>query len=144
MSHPKTPVIHRVYVGRLVEDSAGGFPADRTPTETCFKVSTIITIVKQFDLHSISSFGKRLNDKFLVLWPPSPHDLLRIRVNNRPNVVCNILPLSSLVMKRYSTRSQRFKDILYVDLWSARDAYMKITKREVDEFFQKLKHHFAR
>jgi hypothetical protein len=42
-------------------------------------------------------------------------------------------------MKGYSARSQRFKDISYIDFWSARDAYMEIRKGEVDELFQKLK-----
>ena len=48
MSHPETLVIHRGYAGHSVEDSTGGLPADRTPIETCFKVSTRITSVKQF------------------------------------------------------------------------------------------------
>ncbi len=33
---------------------------------------------KAIHLHPISSFGERLNDKFLVLRPPSPHNLFRI------------------------------------------------------------------
>jgi hypothetical protein len=46
-------------------------------------------------------------------------------------------------MERYSARGQRFKDISYVEFWSACDTYMKIGKGKVDEILQKLKHHFA-
>jgi hypothetical protein len=49
-----------------------------------------------------------------------------------------------LVVKGYSERGQRFKDITYVEFWSARDTNMKIVKGDIDELFQKLKHQFAR
>ena len=75
MSHPETLVIRRGYAGHSVEDSTGALPADRMPTETCFKVSTTSHICKAVHLHPISSFGERLNNKFLVFHPPSPHDL---------------------------------------------------------------------
>ena len=144
MSRPETLAIRPRCDGRLVEDSNEAFPADRTPNDTCSHYSTEITAVDQFNLHSVRSFRERLDHKFLVLLPPSLHDLLRIRVDNRPNIVCNILLLSSFVVKGYSERSQRFKDAAYVELWSASDTNMKILKREIEELLQKLKHHLAR
>jgi hypothetical protein len=75
MSHPETLVIHRAYAGHSAEDKTGGLPVDRMPTETCFKISTTYHKCKAIHLHTISSFGERLNNKFLVLRPPSPHDL---------------------------------------------------------------------
>ena len=121
-----TPVIRPGYDEHLVEGSAEGFPADRTPTDTFLKMSTSVTSVKQFNLHAIGSFRECPNHKLLVLCLPSLHDWLGIRVNNRPNIVFNILLLSTLIMKRYLARGQRFKDILYIDFSSTRDTDMKI------------------
>ena len=75
MSHPETLVVRRAYAGHLAEDSTGVLPADRMPTETCFKISTTYHKCKEIYLHPISSFGENLDNKFLVLRPPSPHDL---------------------------------------------------------------------
>ena len=75
MSRPVTLVIRRGYVGNSMEDSSVGLQADRMPTETCFKIFSTYHKCKGIHLHSIRSFGKRLNDEFLVLHPPSPHDL---------------------------------------------------------------------
>ena len=75
MSHPETLVIRPAYAGHLAEDSTGALPADRMPTETCYKGLNTYHSCQAIHLHSISSFGERLNNKFLVLRPPSPHDL---------------------------------------------------------------------
>jgi hypothetical protein len=75
MSHPETLVIHRGYAGHLVEDSVGGFLADRTPTGTFFENFNSECKGKAIHLHPIGPFGERLNNEFLVLRPPSPHDL---------------------------------------------------------------------
>ena len=56
MSHPETLVIRRGYAGHSVEDSTGVLPADRMPTETCFKISTTYHKCEAIHLHSISSF----------------------------------------------------------------------------------------
>ena len=92
-----------MYAGHLAESSDGGIPADRTPTETCFK---FLNKYHECELGSAyipsALFRECLNYKFLVLFPPSAHNLFRIRVNDRPNVVRNIFLLSSLVMKRHS------------------------------------------
>ena len=144
MSCPETLVIRRGYAGHLVEDTAGGFPVDRTPTETCLRRFNKYHGCKVNHLHAICSIGERLNHKFFVLQLPSPHDLLRIQVNDGPNIVCNIFLLSTLVMKGDSPRGQGFNDVSYINFGAAGDTDMKIQKKKVNKLFQKLKNCFAR
>ena len=65
-------------------------------------------------LHPIGSFRERLDHQLLVFISPSPH--LCIRVNHRGNIVDNVLPLSTLVVKGHRTRCQRPKGSTDVDL----------------------------
>src|SRR6202522_1143340 len=98
---------------------------------------------KLIHTHSISSFGERLNHKFLVFLLPSPHVCIQIRVNDRPDIVCNIFLLSSLIVKRHPERGQRLNGISYIDFGAARDANMNIWKAKVDKFLQKQKNPLA-
>ena len=75
MFHPETLVIRRGYAGHLVEDNVGEFLADRTPTGTFFENFNDDCKGKGIHLHPIGPFGERLNNNFLVLPLPSPHDL---------------------------------------------------------------------
>ena len=95
-------------------------------------------------VHPVSSFREHLNHEFLVLCPPSPHDRLRIRVDDRLDIVHDVLLLPTLVVKGHPTRGQRFEDISYVNFWATRDTYTKIWKTKLDEFLHELKHAFAR
>src|SRR5580658_5040024 len=98
---------------------------------------------KLIHIHPVSSFRERLNHNFLVILLPSLHVCIRIRVNDRPNIVCNIFLLSSFIVKRHPERGQGLNGISYIDLGAAPDTYMKIWKAKVDEFLQKLKHPLA-
>ena len=104
MSCPETLVIRRGYAGHLVEDTVGGSPVGRKPTETCLRRFNKYHRCKAIHSHAIRSFGERLNNKLFVLHLPSSYDVFRIRVNDSPNIVRNIFLLSTLVMKGYSPR----------------------------------------
>ena len=88
-------------------------------------------------LHSVSPLGERLDDKLPVLLAPSPH--LRVRINNRFDIIHDIFLLSALDMKGYAERCQRLKSSLYVDLGSTRDTYVKIWEAQANEIFDKIK-----
>ena len=51
-------------------------------------------------LHSISSFGERFNDEFLILLPPSPEDWFGNRINDGPDEL--LVLLSALIVERHS------------------------------------------
>ena len=70
-------------------------------------------------LHPISSVGERLYDHILILISPFAHP--GVRVDDRANIVDNILLLSSLVVKRYLTGRQGLQSSSDVDLGAAGD-----------------------
>ena len=94
-------------------------------------------------LHAIGSFREHADHKFLIFHPPPLHDWFRIRVDNRPDIIRNILFLSSLVMKGYPERGKWIKDVSYVDLWPACYTDMKIRKVKLDKLPDELKDTFA-
>ena len=53
-------------------------------------------------LHSVCSFGEGLDDELSVLFAPSPH--LRVRRNDRSDVIHNVFLLSSLIMEGHPKR----------------------------------------
>jgi hypothetical protein len=75
-------------------------------------------------LHAIGPFRKHLDNKLLVLVPPSPHVL--VRVNNSADKLDNVLLLSELVMEAYAVRCrcQRLKGSSDVDFGSTSNAKM--------------------
>src|SRR6266403_5285937 len=144
MSRLMIPVIHPAYAAHLVGGSPGEFPADRTPSETCFEIVSDNYAHKPIHPHAIRSFRERLDHKLLVLRSPSLHDLLRTRINYRPHIVLNIFLLPTFIVKGHSTRGQRFQHHSNVDFWPTCDTYMKIWNANLDEFLHKLKHPFPR
>ncbi|SRR6266851_4260379 len=91
-------------------------------------------------LHSVGSLGECLNNQFLVLLTPSSH--LRIRINDRVDVVDDVFLLSSLVVKRYMEGCQRLKGVLYVDLEAACNTYVQILEVAVDETLDNIEDFF--
>src|SRR6266478_7225025 len=120
MSRLTIPAIHPAYAAHLVEDSPEGFPADRTPSGTCFEIVSDHYAHKPIHPHAIRSFRERLDHKFLVLCSPSRHDLLRTRINNRPDIVCHIFLLPTFIVEGHSTRGQRFEHLPNIDFWPTR------------------------
>ena len=87
--------------------------------------------------HAISSFGKCLDDKLPILFAPSPY--LRVRIDNRTDVIHDIFLLSALVMQGHAERCQNIKDTLYVDLGPTRDANVQIWDAQANEILDKIK-----
>ena len=77
-------------------------------------------------LHSVNSFCEGLDDKILILLLPSPQVRFRIRVDNGPDIIHDILLLSALIVEGHLVRGQRLEDISYVEFWATSDTYMKI------------------
>src|SRR6266566_2215841 len=92
-------------------------------------------------LHSVSSFSEGLDDKILttILLLPSPHVRFRIRVDNGPDIIHNILFLSALIVEGHSARGQTLEDISYIEFWVTSDTYMKVWNVKVDELLHKPK-----
>ena len=70
-------------------------------------------------LHPIGSVGERLYDHVLILISPFAHP--GVRVDDRANIVDNILLLSSLVVKRYLKGRQGLQSGSDVDFGAAGD-----------------------
>src|SRR6266702_6155685 len=70
-------------------------------------------------LHSISFLYEILNDRILIIISPSPH--LSVRVNDRSNVINNVLLLPTFVIKGYLLSCQRLKRSANVELRTTRD-----------------------
>src|SRR5258708_18642903 len=120
-----------------------GFQLTENPPEPERQLRTYYEY-KSIHLHSISSFSEDLNDEFLILLLPPPHDHLRVRVNDRPNIVLDILLLSAFIMEGHSAGGQSLENISYVDLWATCHTYMNIWYMKFDELVHGLKNSFAR
>jgi hypothetical protein len=77
---------------------------------------------------------------FFIFLPPSPHVRFRVRVDNRPNIMGDVLFLSALIMQGHLARGKRLKEISYVEFRAASDTYTNIWKVEVGKFFQEPKY----
>ncbi len=77
-------------------------------------------------LHSVSSFRKDFNNQLLVIGRPTFH--FPVRINEGPNVVIDVLHLSTLAMQGNMTEMQSFKDSFDVGLGPACDANAQILK----------------
>jgi hypothetical protein len=64
-------------------------------------------------------------------------------VNKRRDIVHDILPLSTFVMKGYSARSQVFENDLNVVLRPTCNAYVDIRKTKADKFVDKVEDLFS-
>ena len=84
-------------VADLAADSIVELPVDRKPIETCDDVSEEDVPFASGYAHPISSLGERLNDQILILLSPLAHP--RVRVNDRGNILEDVLLLPSFVMK---------------------------------------------
>jgi len=91
---------------------------------------------KEKTIHSVRSFGERLDDKHSILLAPSAH--LLVRLNNRADIIHDIFLLSGLVMEGHAERCQRLENGLYVDLGSTRDTYMQFWEAQADEIIDKI------
>src|SRR6266702_5266702 len=93
--------------------------------------------------HSISSFCECINNQIFIRYPPSPHCRIRVRIDNRSDIVSNIRILPSLVVKGNLTKRERREDGLNVDFWTTCDADMKTRKPKADEVLYEVKDLFA-
>src|SRR5882762_4031137 len=100
--------------------------------------------VKQIHLHSVSSFRQYLDHKFLIILPPSPHARFRVRVDNGPNIIRNVLFLSALIVEGHLARGQRPQGISYIEFWATCDTNTKVWNLKVNEFLQQPKYPIAR
>src|ERR1700744_1685359 len=80
---------------------------------------------------------------FLVLFPPSLHKCTRTRVDNRSNVVTNILLLPKFVLKGDCLRSEWLECVADVDLWTTCNTDTKVRKSKADEVRYKIKDLFT-
>src|SRR6266849_4032674 len=86
--------------------------------------------------HAVSSLRKCLNDKLPILLAPSLH--LRVRIDNRPDVIHDIFLLSAFVMQGHAKRCQRLEGTSYVELGSTRDANVQIWDAQANEIFDEM------
>jgi hypothetical protein len=91
--------------------------------------------------HAISSLGERLDDKLPILLTPSPY--LRIRIDDRCDVISDVFLLSTLAMKGHAERCQKLEGTLYVDLRSARDANVQIWDAQANKILDKIEDLFS-
>ena len=89
-------------------------------------ISVIIPSRSADPLHSIGFCSQRVDDKPLIFLPPLFQP--RIRLNDRLDIVDDILPLATLVMKGDTMRCQGLKDSLDVNLWPTCDTNMYVPK----------------
>src|SRR5229473_4285547 len=119
------------------------FQLTENPSEPVQQLHTYYEY-KTIHLHSISSFSEDLNNEFLILLLPSPHVRFRVGVDNRPNIIHDILFLSALIVEGHFERGQRLEDISYVEFWSTSDTYTKGWNLKVDQLLHKSKNTVAR
>jgi hypothetical protein len=124
----------------LVEDSAAVLPVGSTPIGTYENIRTYHGVQEE-TLHPVCSLGEHLDNKHSVLLAPSAY--LLVRMNNRTDIIHDILLLSSLVMKRHAKRCQRLENSLYVDLGSTCDTYVQFWKAQADEIVDKIEYLFS-
>src|SRR6202046_1879215 len=84
-------------VADLAGNSVVEFLVGRKPIETCDDVREKDITIAIRHSHPVGFLGERLNDQLLVLVSPFSHP--RVRVDDRGNILDDILLLPSLVMK---------------------------------------------
>ena len=131
MFHQETSEVHEEYVAGLAGNSAGEFPIGRKPIETCDNISEIDVPVALGHSHPIGLVGERLDDQFLIFLAPLAH--IRVRVDDRADIINDVLLLPSFLVKGHSTSRQRFQGSSDVDFRSTRDAYMKMGEGKFDQ-----------
>jgi hypothetical protein len=75
--------------------------------------------------------GECLDDQILILVSPVAH--LRVRVDDRGDILDNVLLLSSFIMKGHLKRRRGLQSSSDVDFGSTCDTYMKIWEGKFDE-----------
>src|SRR6266436_5004846 len=97
MSHPTSVASRLVHAGYMLVCSRRRRPADNLPNGTYVtKMSGCHQEFRTEALHAVGLFCENVDDQSLVLrFPPS---ILRMRVNDRLDVVLNVSILSVLVV----------------------------------------------
>ena len=88
-------------------------------------------------LHPVGPLRDRINDQFLILRSPFSH--LAAGMDNKRDIVNDILPLAVLVMKRHSMRCQRLESLFDIGLGTASYADAKIRMTRLDKVLYKVK-----
>jgi hypothetical protein len=78
-----------------------------------------------------------------VLFSPPLHKCTRIRVDDRSDIVGNILLLPELSLKGNSLRCEWLKCFADVELWATCNTDTKIRKSKTDEVLYEIKDPFA-
>ena len=82
-----------------MEDIAEEFPAGRIPSGTCLTNFNNHHDHQVIHIHSVRSFREHLNNEILIFLLLSSYDRLQTRVNDRPDIVHDIVLLATLIMK---------------------------------------------
>ena len=86
--------------------------------------------------HAVGSLGERLDDKLPIFLAPSPH--LRVRIDNRTDVIHDVFLLSAFAMQGHAEWCQKLEGTLYVDLGSTRDANVEIWDAQAHKILDKI------
>ena len=85
------------YVVDLAGNSVVEFLVGRKPIGTCDNISEEDVTIPIGHSHPIGLLGERLDDQLLILVSPFAHP--RVRVDDRGNILDDVLLLPSLVVK---------------------------------------------
>ena len=83
--------------------------------------------------HPIGSLGERFNDQILI--PVSPFSHPRVRVDDRGNILDDVLFLPSFVMNGHSKRRQRLESVSDIDFRATCNTYVKSREGKSDKPF---------
>ena len=96
---------------------------------------------KATHVHSVGSFGERLDDESLILLTPPLQPL--VRINDRTDVIDDVFLLSVLVVEGDAVGCQGIKGGSYVNFGTTCDTYVKIWEADTDKVLNKVKHLFS-
>jgi len=124
------------HVADLAGNSVVEFPVGRTPIGTCDNISEDHVPLAIGHSHPIGSVREHLNDQILILVSPFAHP--RVRVDDRVDILDDVLHLSSLVVKGHLKRRQWLQSNSDVDFRATGDTYMKIWEGKFDKLLHEI------
>ena len=113
MFHLETREVPEEYVADLVGNIGVESPVGKKPIGACDNMSVDNVSIAIGDSHPVGSVGECLDDQLLILLAPCAHP--RVRVDDRDNIVDDVLLLPSFVVNGHLKRRQRLQSRSNVD-----------------------------
>ena len=128
------------YVADLVGNIGVEFLVGKKPIGTCDNMSVDNVSIAIGDSHPVGPVGECLDDQLLILLSPFAHP--RVRVDDRRNILDDVLLLPSFIVKGHLKRRQGLESSSDINFWSTCETYMNIWEGKFDKLLHEIQDQF--